>query len=128
MQMSYPNGLKYTKEHEWIKIEGNVGTIGITKYAIDQLGDIVYLDLPKVGASFKAGGNFGTVESVKTVSDLYMPVSCKITEINQTAIDSPDCLAEDAYSKGWLVKVEVENIPTDLLSASEYENYIKGGN
>ncbi|KAB8031024.1 glycine cleavage system protein GcvH [Fluviispira multicolorata] len=126
--MSYPNELKYTKEHEWIKIEGNNATIGITKFAIEQLGDIVFLDLPKVGSSFKAGGNFGTIESVKTVSDLFMPVTCKVTEVNQSAIDSPESLSVDAYAKGWLIKVEIENVPADLLSAHEYENYVVGGN
>ncbi len=123
--MTYPSNLKYTKEHEWIKIEGNKGTIGVTKYAIDQLGDVVYLDLPKPGTQFKAHDTFGTIESTKTVSDLYIPVSCKILEINTAIVDSPENLATDAYDKGWLIKVEIEGTPDALLSSSEYEDYIK---
>ena len=123
--MTYPNDLKYTKEHEWIKIEGNTGTIGVTKYAIEQLGDVVYLDLPKVGVQFKAHDTFGTIESTKTVSDLYIPVSGKVVEVNTAITDTPENLAEDAYTKGWLIKVEMSETPNNLLSPSEYEDYIK---
>ncbi|MES2614884.1 MAG: glycine cleavage system protein GcvH [Bdellovibrionota bacterium] len=123
--MSYPADLKYTKEHEWIKIEGNKGTIGVTKYALDQLGDVVYLDLPKLGTQFKAHDTFGTIESTKTVSDLYIPVTCKIVEVNGAMIDSPESLIQDPHTNGWLVKVEIIETPDNLLSASEYEDYIK---
>ena len=123
--MTYPLDLKYTKEHEWIKIEGNKGTIGVTKYAIDQLGDVVYLDLPKIGVQFKAHDTFGTIESTKTVSDLYIPVTCKILEVNTSVVDAPENLATDAYIKGWLVKVDIIDTPNNLLSPSEYEDYIK---
>ncbi len=123
--MTYPNDLKYTKEHEWIKIEGNKGIIGVTKYAIEQLGDVVYLDLPKIGAQFKANETFGTIESTKTVSDLYIPVTCKVEDVNKNIVDNPETLAEDAYTKGWLIKVEITETPTNLLSSSEYAEYLK---
>lgn len=123
--MSYPEDLKYTKEHEWIKIEGNKGTIGVTKYAIDQLGDVVFLELPKVGTQFKAHDTFGTIESTKTVSDLFIPVNCKIVEVNSAVVDAPESLAEDAYVKGWLIKVDITDTPNNLLSHTEYEDYIK---
>lgn len=124
--MSYPEELKYTKEHEWIKIEGNTAAIGVTKFAIEQLGDVVYLELPKVGTSFKANDAFGTIESTKTVSELYTPASCTVTEINNQIVDKPENLAVDAYNDGWLIKVEIKQTPTDLLSAKEYEKYISG--
>ncbi len=126
--MTYPNDLKYTKEHEWIKIEGNKGTIGVTKYAIDQLGDVVYLDLPKVGAQFKAHETFGTIESTKTVSDLYIPVTSTVLEVNTEITNTPENLAQDAYIKGWLIKVEITEMPNNLLSAAEYEEYISRSN
>ncbi|MGY3802986.1 glycine cleavage system protein GcvH [Pigmentibacter ruber] len=124
--MSYPEELKYTKEHEWIKIEGNKASIGVTKFAIEQLGDVVYLELPKVGATFNANDAFGTIESTKTVSELYTPTSCTVTEINSQIVDKPESLATDAYNNGWLIKVEIKNPPTNLLSAKEYEKYISG--
>lgn len=123
--MSYPSELKYTKDHEWIKIEGSQGTVGVTKYAIDQLGDVVYLDLPKIGTSFQAHETFGTIESTKTVSDLYLPVSGKVTDVNQSIIDAPENLATDCYQNGWLLKIDVESESADLLTASEYEDYIR---
>jgi glycine cleavage system H protein len=123
--MSYPAELKYTKDHEWIKIEGKQGTVGVTKYAIEQLGDVVYLDLPKVGAAFKAHETFGTIESTKTVSDLYMPVSAVVKETNQAVVDTPENLATDCYENGWLLKIELEDATSDLLTASEYEDYIR---
>lgn len=123
--MSYPAELKYTKDHEWIKIDGKQGTVGVTKYAIEQLGDVVYLDLPKVGAAFKAHETFGTIESTKTVSDLYMPVSAVVKETNQAVVDAPENLATDCYENGWLLKIELEDATSDLLTASEYEDYIR---
>ena len=123
--MSYPAELKYTKDHEWIKIDGKQGTVGVTKYAIEQLGDVVYLDLPKVGTAFKAHETFGTIESTKTVSDLYMPVSAVVKETNQAVVDAPENLATDCYENGWLLKIEIEDVTSDLLTASEYEDYIR---
>jgi len=122
--MSYPKELKYTKDHEWVKIDGNKGTVGVTKYAVDQLGDVVYLDLPKVGTTFEAHTVFGTIESTKTVSDLYLPVSGKVVAINQEVCDAPENLIKDVYEQGWLLKIEIANIPKDLLSATEYEEYL----
>lgn len=124
--MSYPENLKYTKEHEWIKIEGKKASIGVTKFAIHQLGDVVFLDLPKAGVNLKQNDAFGTIESTKTVSELYTPASCVVTEVNKEIVDNPENLALDAYEKGWLIKVEISQEPTNLLSASEYEKYIAG--
>jgi len=123
--MTYPTELKYTKDHEWIKIEGNIGTVGVTKYAVEQLGDVVYLDLPKVGAQFKAHEAFGTIESTKTVSDLYLPVAGTVTHINASAVEAPESLSQDCYQNGWLLKIEIQGTPSDLLTASEYEDYIR---
>jgi glycine cleavage system H protein len=125
--MSYPSDLKYTKEHEWIKIEGNKASIGVTAFAIEQLGDVVFLELPKVGTSFKANDAFGTIESTKTVSELYAPANFKVIEVNSLLIDAPENLSKDAYQKGWLIKVEIEQVSSDLLSATEYEKYISEG-
>ena len=122
--MSYPNDLKYTKEHEWIKLEGNTATIGITSYAIEQLGDVVHLDLPKVGSKFKANDTFGTVESTKTVSDLFMPISGSVTDINSDLVAAPENITEDPHGKCWLVKISLDGAPGSLLSAAEYEKYI----
>jgi len=124
--MSYPENLKYTKEHEWIKIEGNKASIGVTKFAIHQLGDVVFLELPKVGATLKQNDTFGTIESTKTVSELYTPASGVVTDVNKAIVDNPENLAQDAYDKGWLIKVEIKEEPKNLLSASEYEKYISG--
>jgi glycine cleavage system H protein len=123
--MSYPTNYKYTKEHEWVKIEGTAGIIGVTKYAIDQLGDVVYLDLPKIGSTYQAHDTFGTIESTKTVSDLFMPVAGKVTAINQNVVDAPEILTKDAFEAGWLIKVEITSLPNDLLSHTEYEKYIQ---
>ncbi|APJ04934.1 glycine cleavage system protein GcvH [Silvanigrella aquatica] len=125
--MSYPNELKYTKEHEWIKIDGKKASIGVTKFAIDQLGDVVFLELPKVGTNFNANDAFGTIESTKTVSELYAPATCKVVEINTAIVDAPENLSQDAYQNGWLIKVEIDQVPSGLLSASEYEKYISEG-
>lgn len=122
--MGYPTQLKYTKEHEWLKVEGTSATVGITSYAIDQLGDVVHLDLPKVGSSFKAGETFGTIESTKTVSDLYMPVDGKISAINSALTDAPETITDDPHDKCWLVKIEMSGAPGDLLSSADYEKYI----
>ena len=107
--MNIPTELRYTKEHEWIRAEGDIGTIGITDYAQDQLGDIVYLDLPAVGASLTQHEKLGEIESVKAVSDLYAPVSGEVLEVNQEAVDQPEAVNEEPYGKGWLIKVRLSD-------------------
>ena len=122
----YPDNFRYTKEHEWISVEGDVGSIGITNHAQHELGDIVYVDLPKVGATFAKGGTIGSVESVKAVSDIYSPVSGDVLEINQTLVDKPERLNEDPHGDAWLIKVRL-SAPDEiksLLSAEEYRSYI----
>jgi glycine cleavage system H protein len=122
--MSFPKDLKYTREHEWIRLDGKNGIIGITAYALEQLGDVVHLELPKVGESYKAGSTFGTIESTKTVSDLYMPLTGKITEVNSAIAKDLEALAADPYKNGWLIKVAVEKEDGELISAGEYESFI----
>jgi glycine cleavage system H protein len=122
----YPENFRYTKEHEWVHVEGGAATIGITDHAQQELGDIVYVDLPKVGAHLDQGKSLGSVESVKAVSDVYAPVSGEVTEINGLLADSPEKLNEDPHGAAWLVKVklsapaEVQN----LMTAAEYQTYI----
>jgi len=123
--MAYPAELKYTKEHEWIKIEGNTGTIGITDHAQNSLGDIVFVELPKVGSDITAGKSFGTVESVKAVSDLYAPMSGKIAEVNPELANAPEKVNSEPHS-AWMVKVTLTN-PAEasaLLSAADYEKFV----
>ena len=124
--MAYPSDYQYTKEHEWIKAEGNVGTIGITEHAQEALGDIVFVELPKVGAEIKAGQSFGTVESVKAVSDMYSPVSGTVTEVNDGLTTAPEKINTDAHS-AWIIKVRLKD-PAEmqrLLSAKQYQEFIK---
>jgi glycine cleavage system H protein len=122
-----PAGLKYTKEHEWIKIEGNVGTVGITAFAQDQLGDVVFVELPEVGRVLKHNEQFGVVESVKTVSDLYSPVSGKVLEINSELEGAPELVNSGPYSDGWMLKIELTNPGEveNLLEAEAYEAFTK---
>ena len=120
-----PDNLKYSKEDEWVKIEGDIATIGISDYAQDALSDIVYLELPSVGDTFKAGDIFGVVESVKVASDLFTPLSIEITEVNEALADTPEMLNEDPYEKGWMIKAKVQD-STELdamMSAAEYDAY-----
>jgi glycine cleavage system H protein len=122
-----PAGLKYTKEHEWIKVEGNIGIVGITDFAQEQLGDVVFVELPAVGRTLKAGEQFGVVESVKTVSDLYSPVAGKVVAINPALDGSPETVNGDPYEAGWMLKIELAN-PADLnplLDAAGYEAFVK---
>jgi glycine cleavage system H protein len=124
--MAYPSDYKYTKEHEWIKADGSIGTVGITEHAQEALGDIVFVDLPKVGAAFKAGQSFGTVESVKAVSDIYSPVSGTVTEVNDELTKAPEKINSDAHA-AWLIKVRLQD-PAEverLLSAEQYQAFIK---
>lgn len=120
----YPNNLKYTKEHEWILVEGKKGIIGITEYAQDSLGDVVFVELPEVGQKLEIGGTLGVVESVKAVSDIYSPCAGVVKAINENLFDSPELVNQSPYSDGWMVEVEVEELPQDLLTAAEYEEFI----
>lgn len=119
--MSLPEDLKYAKTHEWARIEGETATVGITEHAAEELGDVVYVEMPEVGATFEAGESFGTVESVKAVSDLYAPVSGEVVEFNKELEDSPEKINEDPHSSGWIVKFKTTDPGDNLLSASEYE-------
>lgn len=124
--MNIPQELKYTKDHEWIKVEGNLATIGITDFAQGELGDIVYVDISSVGQSFNQHDVFGTVEAVKTVSDLYMPVSGTVTEFNKALESAPEKVNSDPYGDGWMVKVTLSNAAEaeGLLSAAQYKELI----
>ncbi|MBY0436467.1 MAG: glycine cleavage system protein GcvH [Cyclobacteriaceae bacterium] len=124
--MNIPTDLKYTKDHEWIKVEGNEATIGITDFAQGELGDIVYVDISTVGQEVSEHSVFGTVEAVKTVSDLFMPVSGKVLEVNKVLDGSPEKVNADPYGEGWMVKIELKNAGdvNKLLSADEYKALI----
>jgi glycine cleavage system H protein len=123
--MNFPSDLKYTKDHEWIRIEGDTAYVGITDFAQKELGDIVYLDIPTVGESLKAGDVFGTVEAVKTVSDLFLPVGGEILEFNKELDSSPDLVNKDPYGKGWIVKIRITNDSEgNLIGAEEYKKLI----
>lgn len=124
--MAVPSELKYSKEHEWIKVEGNTVTIGITEYAQSELGDIVFVELPEVDDDIQEGDTFGSVESVKTVSELYAPVTGKVVEANEELEYSPEFVNESPYEKAWMVKVEVSDLDqlNELLSAEQYSEMI----
>jgi glycine cleavage system H protein len=121
--MNVPAELKYTKDHEWLKVEGNIGTIGITDYAQGELGDVVFIDINPDLAEIKLGEAFGTIEAVKTVSDLYAPVDGKIIELNKKLNDEPQLVNSDPYGEGWLAKIEINNSSqvNDLLDSAAYE-------
>lgn len=124
-QMAYPTNYRYTREHEWLDISGIVGTVGITDYAQESLGDIVFVDAPKVGDTVEAGKVFGSVESVKAVSDLYSPVSGTVTAVNDELVDAPEKINTDAHA-AWIIKVQMTK-PSEadsLLSAADYEKFI----
>lgn len=123
--MPYPTDCKYTKEHEWIKADGNSATLGITSYAQDSLGDIVFVELPKVGADISAGKVFGSVESVKAVSDLYAPASGTVTEVNAELATAPEAINKDAHS-AWMLKITLKDPGelNSLLSAADYEKFV----
>lgn len=125
--MEFPSDLKYTKEHEWAKLDGESVLIGITDYAQEELGDIVYVELPEVGEDVTQDESFGSVESVKTVSDVYAPVSGKIVEVNKDLEEGPEIINSDPYGDGWLIRIELSD-PAEmdkLLSASEYAEYVR---
>ena len=124
--MSYPEDLRYTKQHEWVRAEGDIGTVGITDHAQKELGDIVYVDLPKVGAHVDQGKSLGSVESVKAVSDIYSPISGEVIEVNETLAQSPEKLNAEPHGAAWLVKIRM-SAPDEakkLLSATDYQAYI----
>ena len=123
--MAYPKDYKYTREHEWIKVEGDTGTIGITNHAQEALGDIVFVELPKPGADITAGKSFGTVESVKAVSELYAPVSGSVTAVNEELATAPEKVNADAHA-AWMIKIKIGNKGelNSLLSADDYEKFI----
>jgi len=121
--MNIPANLRYTKDHEWVKIEGNVGTIGITEYAQGELGDIVYVDINPDLQEITMGETFGTIEAVKTVSDLYAPVSGKVVELNKRLADEPQLINSDSFGDGWIIKIEIsnDNQLNELLDAASYQ-------
>jgi glycine cleavage system H protein len=120
--MEFPNDLKYTNDHEWIRVEGNVGTIGVTAHAAGELGDVVYVDIAEDLAEIKNGETFGTIEAVKTVADLYAPVSGKVIEINKALNDAPETVNNEPYAGGWMVKVELSN-PSELDALMDVAAY-----
>lgn len=122
--MSVPGDLQYTRTHEWVRREGDTATVGITDHAQDELGDVVFVELPEEGATFGAGDAFGTIESVKAVSDLYAPVGGEVVEVNSALDDLPEKVNEDPYGDGWIVRLRVSG-EGDLLSAAEYEKVLE---
>ena len=125
--MTYPSDSRYTREHEWVRHEGDIGVIGITDHAQQELGDIVYVDLPKIGASAEKGKNLGSVESVKAVSDIYAPVSGEVIEVNELLSTAPEKINDDPHGDAWLVKIKLSS-PDEiahLLSAGDYQKYLE---
>jgi glycine cleavage system H protein len=119
--MNFPSDLKYTKDHEWIKIDGDIATVGITEFAQRELGDIVYVELETEGDSLSEGDVFGTVEAVKTVSDLFMPVDGEVIEVNAGLADTPEVVNSDPYGEGWMIKIKVSGSTDGLMSADAYK-------
>ncbi len=122
--MSVPGDLQYTKSHEWVRVEDGVATIGITDHAQDELGDVVFVELPETGATLAPGDSFGAVESVKAVSDLYAPIGGEVVEVNTALEDSPEKINEDPYGEGWILKLQISD-EGDLLSAADYEKLLE---
>jgi glycine cleavage system H protein len=122
----YPESLKYTKEHEWTRTSGKTAVVGITEFAKDQLGDVVYLELPEVGAEVKKGQPFGVVESTKAVSELFAPLSGKVTKVNQELVDAPDAINDSPYEKGWMIEIEMSqpDEAAQLLTAAQYQEIV----
>ncbi|MFL2485328.1 MAG: glycine cleavage system protein GcvH [Candidatus Neomarinimicrobiota bacterium] len=124
--MNHPKNLMYTSEHEWVKLDGNIATIGITDFAQSELGDIIFLEFPNIDEHFSSGDVFGTIEAVKTVSDIYMPLTGKVIDINEDLNDSPEQVNDDPYENGWMVKIQIEdNIDkSELLDSQSYTELI----
>ena len=123
---NYPDSLRYTKEHEWTRVSGSKATVGITLYAKDQLGDVVYLELPEVGAEIKRGQPFGVVESTKAVSELFAPLSGRVTKVNKALVEAPEGINDDPHEKGWMIEIELSspNEASELLTAKQYEELV----
>ena len=128
MSLEYPEDLKYLETHEYVRLNGEIATLGISAYAIDQLGDIVFLEMPEIGDALTKGETFGSVESVKAVEDLYAPISGTVVERNEPLIDSPELIGDDPYGEGWLVKLRINDADelADALSANEYREQVEG--
>jgi glycine cleavage system H protein len=129
MELEYPEDLKYLDSHEYVRLEGEIATIGVSAFALDQLGDVVFLELPEVGDSIETGESFGTIESVKAVEDLYPPVSGTVIERNEAAIENPEAIADDPYGEGWFIKIRLDDPDeelTEVLSAAEYRAQVEG--
>jgi glycine cleavage system H protein len=126
MSVMYPDQFRYTKEHEWIQIEGDTASIGITHHAQEQLGDVVYVELPKTGTRIQASQSFGTVESVKAVSDIFAPVTGEIIAVNEALVDAPETLNEDPHARGWLVRIKIEDRSelASLMTAEQYQQFL----
>ena len=124
--MTFPENLKYTKDHEWMRIEGEFGWVGITDYAQGELGDVVFVELPAVGAKLQQGKSFGTIEAVKAVSDIYAPVSGEVVEVNKEVQSTPDAVNKDPYGKGWMIKMKIGNASEAgvLLNVDEYKKLV----
>lgn len=126
MELEYPDDLKYLDTHEYVRLDGDIATIGVSAFAIDQLGDLVFLELPDVGDAVEVGESFGSIESVKAVEELNAPVSGTVVERNEAAIESPESISDDPYGEGWLLKVRISDTDADLLTASEYRSQVEG--
>ena len=126
--MNFPQNLKYTNEHEWIRIEGDIAYVGITDYSQEQLGDIVFVDIPTVGETLEAGETFGTIEVVKTISDLFLPIAGEVLEQNEALEENPELVNKDPYGEGWLIKVKPADVKAveDLLDAEAYKAVVNG--
>jgi len=126
--MNIPSDLKYTKDHEWIRVSGSKGVVGITEFAQKELGDIVFVEVETVDETLEEGETFGTIEAVKTVSDLFMPIGATITEFNEALIDTPELINKDPYGEGWIVQVDITDLAqlSDLLDAAAYSALIEG--
>jgi len=127
MSAQYPNDLLYTKDHEWARVEGGIATVGVTRFAVEQLGDVTQVDLPKEGETVRQGDVFGTVESVKAVSDLFAPVSGKVIKVNSPLTESPEFVNEEPYDEGWMVQIELSKPDEvkDLMAAEAYQEFVR---
>ncbi|MBD0362756.1 MAG: glycine cleavage system protein GcvH [Coleofasciculus sp. C3-bin4] len=128
MAFDYPEDLKYLDTHEYVRLDGEIATLGISAFAVDQLGDIVFLELPEIGDALEKGESFGTIESVKAVEDMYAPISGTVIERNEAMIESPELVSEDPYGEGWLLKLRINDADElkDALSANEYRAQVEG--
>lgn len=127
MSAQYPNDLLYTKDHEWARLEGNVATVGVTRFAVDQLGDVTQVDLPKEGETVRQGEIFGSVESVKAVSDLFAPLTGKVVKVNSPLAESPEYVNEEPYDEGWMIQIELTkpDETKSLMDAAAYQDFLK---